>query len=426
MADLKAGHWIMVSDGSIEKLKRFFRGCREQSIETAGLVVAPPHSRKLIAAAQLDWPAGWGLYTSGPLYTNRDQWFGILWDDQCPECPRWDARLVEQVVAWRVVTSQEGSHGDWCAAAVCWGIPALEVGGGLNLQDLYSSLRQWAANAEEAKIFLYDQMVPLSRAGYGRSLPNNYTAHHKTALKLREFMSQCGARVAEPDWSKVSLMIATPSMASRPEAMYMLSLFAQLQDLKNLGVSAHWGLERYNADIGLARSHIISEFLRGDASHLLMIDDDMTWDISALHRLVFADKDLVAVAGPKKRFPLVFAASLTDEAGEPLSLTLDQETGTAEVSHVGTAFMLISRSCAEKMRDAYPELEYDGGDGKVCWGLFLQAIQARRYMPEDFSFCERWRRIGGKVYICPDVPLGHIGSHEFRGDLWSNGMKAAQ
>jgi len=236
-------------------------------------------------------------------------------------------------------------------------------------------------------------------------------------------MSHHGVRTLEPDWTGVSLQICMPSMASRPEAMCMISMYNTVKELEKAGVTVEWAMERYNADIGLARSHILSEFIRSRHTHLLMVDDDMTWEFQALQRLFYANKPLVAVAGPKKRYPLVFAASHVDTKGNPLPLLIENESAASEVTSVGAAFMLIRRDCAEKMRDAYPELEYLAGDGKISWGLFVQMVQDRAYMPEDFSFCQRWRNIGGHVYICPDVPLGHIGAHEFKGDLLSNARR---
>lgn len=423
MADINAGHWILISDGSVDNIRQFFQGCREQGVETKGLVVAPPTTRKEIEACKtIDWPAGWSVYRSGPLWSRRDQWFGIVWDDQCPAIPRWDVGLVEKVHAWDIMTSADAVNGDLRAAAVVWGVPCLDAGGGLNLQTLDLSLRQWHADASEAKIWGLERTIQMPRAK-GPRLGAEVIPNERTVAALRDLMKQCGAKIVEPDWTGVSIMICTPSMASRPEAMYTISLFAMIESLRSRGVQSQWSLERYNADIGLARSHILSEFLRSSFTHLLMIDDDMTWEVNALDRLMFADKPLVAVAGPKKRFPLVFAASNVGEKGELIPLEMDHELGVAEVTSVGSAFMLIRRDCAEKMRAGYPELEYVDGAGKLCWGVFLQQIHNRSYLPEDFSFCQRWRNLGEKVYICPDVPLGHIGSHEFKGDLLSNAMK---
>ena len=425
MADLRAGHWALISDGNPDNLRTFFQGFREQGVETAGIVIAPPSARKRIDAEKLDWPPGWSLYKAGPLWSKHDQWFGLLWDDQCPECPKWDVTLVEKLPPWGIATSCETINGDWRKGAVAWGMQGLMIGGGLDLSDLSQSLSNWELIGKESKAWAVENLVQMSRrVGPQKDLPppNVATA---AITRFKSLMDQYGVRSIEPDWTGVSIMLSTPSMASRPEALWMISLFATLEEFRRLGVKCQWSLERYNADIGLARSHILSEFMRSDFSHLLMIDDDMTWEIPAIHRMVYANEPFVAVAGPKKRYPLKFAASHVDDNNDPLPLVTDPDKAIAEVTSVGAAFTLIRRDCVEKMIAAYPELEYVGGDGKIGYGLFLPAIENRRWLPEDFAFCQRWRKIGGKVYICPDVPLGHIGAHEFKGDLMSNAIKQA-
>ena len=425
MADIKAGRWALLSDGNIDNLTKFFQGCREQACETKGVVVCPPESHQAINAARLDWPAGWGLCKSGSLWRASDQWFGILWDDQCPEYPRWDVLLIEHVQPWNVVTSLEAINGDWRRGAVCWGVECLKTRG-LNIDDINQELVDWSRAARETQCWYLEKIVQLPRRiGPPEGvLKLNDTKEH--VAKLSALMARYGVVSINPSWEGISLHISTPSGASRPEALYMISMFSTMEMLKAQGTPVQWALERYNADIGLARSHMFSEFVRSQYTHLLMIDDDMSWETSAIHRLIYANKPLVAVAGPKKRLPLVFAVSHVDESGKPAPLITDQATGCAEVTSVGAAFMMIRRDCAEAMVKAYPELEYIGSDGKTSWGLFCQTVENRAYLPEDFSFCRRWRKIGGHVYICPDVPLGHIGAHEFKGDLMSNAFRQGQ
>jgi hypothetical protein len=237
-------------------------------------------------------------------------------------------------------------------------------------------------------------------------------------------MAEHGVRVCEPDYSGVSLMISTPSISS-PAVEYVISLMMTQRELTQMGVPTEWSLERWNADICMARSHIVAEFLLTKHTHLLMVDDDMTWDPQAVHRMFYADQDVVAVAGCKKAYPLRFAASKADANGIPIPLQMIPELGAAEVDFVGAAFMLVKREALERMVQAYPELRYTGSDGKAASALFLQQIENGVYRPEDFSFCSRWRKIGGKIYICPDVAIGHVGQHEYKGDLWGNASKGA-
>jgi hypothetical protein len=38
------------------------------------------------------------------------------------------------------------------------------------------------------------------------------------------------------------------------------------------------------------------------------------------------------------------------------------------------------------------------------------------YLSEDYTFCKRWRAIGGKVWLNTKSSLIHIGAHEFLGN----------
>jgi hypothetical protein len=40
----------------------------------------------------------------------------------------------------------------------------------------------------------------------------------------------------------------------------------------------------------------------------------------------------------------------------------------------------------------------------------------RAYTSEDFTFCKRWRAMGGKIWADLTITLNHIGYFTFRGD----------
>ncbi len=97
------------------------------------------------------------------------------------------------------------------------------------------------------------------------------------------------------------------------------------------------------------------------------------------------------------------------------------ETNVAEIPFIGGAFVMISRDCAERMVKAYPELEYIAPDGETDYAVFdpiiLKENGQKRRLSEDYAFCYRWRKIGGKVEAKMDVTLTHTGSHTFKGSL---------
>ena len=40
----------------------------------------------------------------------------------------------------------------------------------------------------------------------------------------------------------------------------------------------------------------------------------------------------------------------------------------------------------------------------------------REYLSEDYTFCHRWRAIGGRLWLDTQSRLVHVGPREFAGD----------
>ena len=83
------------------------------------------------------------------------------------------------------------------------------------------------------------------------------------------------------------------------------------------------------------------------------------------------------------------------------------------VDRVGTGFMRLRRDCLEKMVAAYPALRLkhpaNPGD-RHFHALFDTGIVDGDFVGEDFTFCDRWRAIGGQVLVDPALNLGHHGA----------------
>jgi hypothetical protein len=93
--------------------------------------------------------------------------------------------------------------------------------------------------------------------------------------------------------------------------------------------------------------------------------------------------------------------------------------GLQEVSKTGTGFMLIKRHVFEKL-NAHPATKPFLNDIGLPAELnpymktyFDTAVRENRYYSEDWTFCENWRDIGGKVWIDKRVLLRHTGTYTF-------------
>jgi hypothetical protein len=199
-----------------------------------------------------------------------------------------------------------------------------------------------------------------------------------------------------------------------------------------------------------ARNYLVDEFLRSDCTHLMFIDSDIGFDPNDVIALsVIAaegtDKHIVCGPYPKKciaweKIKRAVDKGFADKNPENLekyvgdyvfnpkegtgSIALDEPV---EVLEGGTGFMMIQRSALEKFAAAYPQYMYkpdhvrtEHFDGSR---EILMAFQAevdpvsKRYLSEDYWFCQKAWDIGVKTWLCPWMKLQHMGSYVFGGSL---------
>jgi hypothetical protein len=93
--------------------------------------------------------------------------------------------------------------------------------------------------------------------------------------------------------------------------------------------------------------------------------------------------------------------------------------GLQEVSKAGTGFLLMKKHVFEKM-NAHPAVKQYKNDigldpkyDKYLKTYFDTAVRQNRYYSEDWTFCENWRDLGGKIYVDKRVLLRHSGSYVF-------------
>ena len=105
--------------------------------------------------------------------------------------------------------------------------------------------------------------------------------------------------------------------------------------------------------------------------------------------------------------------------------SIEVQDGLVSLKDAGTGFMLIKRSVFDKMTKAYPELQYnndinvDKDLDKFTYALFDTIIEqsSKRYLSEDYMFCQNARAIGFHVWLMPWMKTVHVGTYGFQGDL---------
>lgn len=235
------------------------------------------------------------------------------------------------------------------------------------------------------------------------------------------------------------VFIATPCFGGLVSQHYMQSVLALMQFAGPAGFDAALALLGHDSLITRSRNTLVSQFLQTpQASHLLFIDADISFaPEQVLHMLRF-DQDFVAGVYPLKvidwsRAAILRAAGNAESfQAAPLlyvgTLCPNAERGGggrfAAAIYSGGGFMLLKRRVIERMIEAYPQTRYGGAHaysnaaGGVNYALFDCMIDpdTNAYVSEDFGFCQRWRDIGGRIWLDTEGRLTHIGSYSFQGD----------
>ena len=207
--------------------------------------------------------------------------------------------------------------------------------------------------------------------------------------------------------------IAMPCYGGMLTESTFMSFIKWANTARQLGID--WTLETMVNEslISRARNTLTAKFLdMPDATHLFFVDADIGWE--PWHLLVLLNRDVDVIGGlyPMKTMPIKWVVNGFEGAEEG-------SDGLQEVSKAGTGFLLMKKHVFEKLKSHPAVKQYKndiGLDPKFDQHLktyFDTAVRQNRYYSEDWTFCENWRDIGGKIWMDKRVLLRHSGSYVF-------------
>ena len=143
--------------------------------------------------------------------------------------------------------------------------------------------------------------------------------------------------------------------------------------------------------IYLARDNIAKRMLENpEADYLWFVDSDIIVDKYTLNILVVDDVDIVSAVYPHKDDT---SNSIVGFGMGYEALEKGKRADLEQVSRVGMGCCLIKRKVIEKVIEEY----------NSCFNPMSN-------LGEDFSFCERARSLGFKIYIDWNMKCGHVGT----------------
>lgn len=123
------------------------------------------------------------------------------------------------------------------------------------------------------------------------------------------------------------------------------------------------------------------------------------------------DRDIVGGIYPQKTLPPKMVVNTLNNG--------KREGDLVEVGTMGTGFMMIKRVVFEAMIDQGAQKYTDAiglsnEENNHQFDFFNCTIDSQgRYLTEDWSFCRRWRELGGQIWADTTIPLVHVGYHRF-------------
>jgi len=166
--------------------------------------------------------------------------------------------------------------------------------------------------------------------------------------------------------------------------------------------------------VSRARNRLTADFIETNCSDLLFIDSDLIFSPDHVARIFSHNVDVVGGFYPKKA------------PGDPqwvlngIAGAAERDDGLLAVRYVGTGFMRVRRNVITAMIEKHREdIEYPcDHTGRLehdIWPVGVHKFKdgTRRYLSEDWAFCQRWLDMGGEIWADRAVVLKHIGTVAF-------------
>lgn len=159
---------------------------------------------------------------------------------------------------------------------------------------------------------------------------------------------------------------------------------------KPVDMSVHMEM---GCDIASMRNRIVMAAREKNATHILFVDYDMSFDTKAVIKLLEEDKDIIGAAYNRRADPPVSTAipEGKEDAGSPDDLP----KGPFKAEALGTGLMLIKMSVFDILTSPWFMWGYKP-DGTMLYG-------------EDTYFCQMAKKAGLEVYAYPGLNVKHIG-----------------
>lgn len=166
--------------------------------------------------------------------------------------------------------------------------------------------------------------------------------------------------------------------------------------------------------ISAARAMMLRKALNAEATVVVFIDHDLSWQPQDLLTLIETEGDVVAGTYRFKGHPEEYMGAIFPNVdGTPIV----RADGCIKAHSVPAGFLKITRQGVNRFMMEYPELTY----GEKCQpmiDLFNHGVIEHTWYGEDYAFSKRWREKCGDIWLIPNLSISHhLPNEEFKGNF---------
>ncbi len=236
---------------------------------------------------------------------------------------------------------------------------------------------------------------------------------------------------------KKNVLICIPAFDQKIHLQTISSIISTRDTLlkNNIGCGLVWLRDSL---VTRGRNKLVDIFLKQkEYTHLFFIDADIIFHPKEFIRILLYDKPITAAGYPLKNEEEIEEGDASQ--GWCINFPFgkfdisDNDKGFKKVKYAGTGFMCIERKVFETMIKEYPTIKYKTdvrailnnkrelsdviGDEEHAFfdcgiqgnGILKDPENSKRYLSEDFYFCQLWAQLGGEIWADLTSNLKHIG-----------------
>jgi hypothetical protein len=260
------------------------------------------------------------------------------------------------------------------------------------------------------------------------------------------------------------LFILTPCYGGMCHINYTTCLINTISLFRQLNFPLQIEFCKNDSLVPRARNNLIARALYDRSmTHVMFIDNDITWDPLDIIKLILSEKELIGGIYPLKNYNW---GKLVNDPVNPYNTNIVQQwlkkkndsqlsqiisddrmiqhnllkynvnyldnvlqidNNIAKVRHLATGFMMIRRNVLTQMISKFPSTKYTDDisflrpeENEFAYALFDCGVEDEHYLSEDWLFCSRWMKMGNDIWMDVSIQLTHTGLEDYCGSYISS------